>query len=238
MIKKLEWDTEFFEKKIGVLVFDEISENDLAKDLKEARDDNYKYIVCKLKSPSNSIINLLEKYKFYLSDIGINWKIKVDKYLFINKKQGSSYHAEPREAVLNDIPGLQEMIRSMFPNSRFYSDPFFSHKEADDLHEIWIENSVLGKAADIVFHIPKKGFVTCKNQEHGVGEIILIGVKDGYRGNKLGKALMDSSVNWFSNNGIKTIEIKTQLKNAGAINFYSQLGFSIDGYDMTFSYTV
>jgi len=238
MIKKLAWDTEFFEKKIGALIFDEISENDLAKDLKEARDDNYKYIVCKLKSPSTSIINMLEKYKFYLSDVGINWKIKVDKYLSINKKQVSSSHAEPREAVLNDIPGLQEMIRPMFPNSRFYSDPFFSHKEADDLHKIWIENSVLGKAADIVLHVPKKGFVTCKKKEHGIGEIILIGVKDRYRGNNLGKTLMDFSVNWFSNNGIKTIEIKTQLKNAVAINFYSQLGFSIDGYDMTFSYTI
>ena len=50
MIKKLEWDTKFFEKKIGTLIFDEISENGLAKDLEEATNDNYKYIVCKLKS--------------------------------------------------------------------------------------------------------------------------------------------------------------------------------------------
>ena len=238
MIKKLEWDTKFFKRKIGALIFDEISEIGLAKDLEEARNNNYKYIVCQLKSPQTLTINILEKYNFYLSDIGINWKLKVDEYLCMAKKRGSTCNVKPCEAGIKDIPGLQKMVKPMFPNSRFYSDPFFSHKEADNLHIIWMENSVLGKAADVVFHIPSKGLVTCKKKEHGVGEIILIGVKDRWRGNNIGKTLMDSSVEWFSNNGIKIIKIKTQLKNVGAINFYRKLGLAIDGYDMTFSYAM
>ena len=238
MIKKLEWDTNFFKKKMGVLIFDEVSENSLAKDLEEARNKNYKYIVCQLKSPQILTINILEKYKFYLSDIGINWKMKVDEYLCMAKKRGSTCHVKPCKAGVKDIPELQKMVKSMFPNSRFYSDPFFSHKEADILHIVWIENSVLGKAADIVFHIPSKGFVTCKKNEDKIGEIILIGVEDRWRRNNIGKNLMDSSVYWFSDNGIRTIKIKTQLKNVGAINFYRKLGFAIDGYDMTFSYAM
>ena len=238
MIKNLEWDTKFFKKKIGTLIFDQISEDGLAKDLEEARNKNYQYIVCPLKSPENSTINMLEKYEFYISDVGVTWEMKVDEYLSMVKKRDLDCNDKPSMALVGDIPGLQNMIKPMFPNSRFYSDPFFSHEEADNLHIIWIENSVLGKAADIVLHIPAKGFVTCKKKEHGVGEIILIGVKDRYRGNNLGKILMDSSVNWFLNNGIKTIKIKTQLKNVGAINFYRKLGFSIDGYDMTFSYMI
>ena len=90
----------------------------------------------------------------------------------------------------------------------------------------------------MAIQIPRKGFVTCKKKENKVGEVILIGVKGEFRGKNLGKVLMNSSVEWFSNNGIKTIKIKTQLKNIPAMNFYRKLGFSIDGYEMTFSYVM
>ena len=236
MIKKLEWDTEFFRKKIGALIFDEISESVLANDLEEAKRKNYKYIVCQLKSPKTSTINMLEGYKFYLSDVGITWEMKVDEYLSMSKIRGLGSNAQPSEAVKKDIPGLREMIKPMFPNSRFYSDPFFSQEEADNLHYIWIENSVLGNAADVVLHIPSKGFVTCRKIENGIGEIILIGVKDRLRGKSLGQTLMDFSVKWFSENQTKNIRVKTQLKNVGAMNFYRKLGFSIESYDTTFSY--
>ena len=236
MIKKLEWDTKFFRKKIGALIFDEISEAGLMNDLEEARGNNYKYIMCQLKSPKTSTINMLEEYKFYLSDVGVIWEMKVDKYLSNVKKRGLVSNANPIEAKVKDIPGLQKMIKPMFPNSRFYSDPFFSHEEADNLHYIWIENAVLGEAADAVLHMPNKGFVTCKKIEDRIGEIRLIGVKDGLRGKSLGQSLMDSSVKWFYENQIKNIRVKTQLKNTGAMNFYRKLGFSIESYDTTFSY--
>jgi|TARA_B110000467_G_C18279571_1_gene457703 dTDP-4-amino-4,6-dideoxy-D-galactose acyltransferase len=238
MIKELEWDTGFFKKKIGTLIFDEVSGAILSKDLEEAKIDQYKYIVCQLKSPELSTINLLEAHKFYLSDVGVTWEMEVEEYISRIEKKRLSSNAKAIKAGSMDISGLQEMIKPMFPNSRFYSDPFFSHAEADNLHVVWIENSVLGKAADVVLQIPGKGFVTCKKREDEVGEIILIGVKDRFRGKTLGKVLMDSSVEWFSDNGIKNIKIKTQLKNVAAMNFYRKLGFSIDGYDMTFSYVM
>ena len=238
MIKKLEWDTIWFKKKIGALVSDEFSKDMLISDLEEAKREQYQYMVCHLKSPQPSTINLLENQNFYLSDVSIMWNMSVGEYLSASRTSGLDSNAKASEALVKDIPELQEMIKPMFPNSRFYSDPFFSHEEADNLHVVWIKNSVLGEAADIVLHIPTKGFVTCKKKEHGVGEILLIGVKDGFRRRHFGRILMDASVEWFSDNGIKTIKIKTQLKNIGAMNFYRKLGFSINGYDMTFSYVV
>ena len=238
MIRPLEWDTEFFKKKIGALVLGELSELSLSKDLEWAKKEQYKYIICQLKSPKPSTINLLECYRFYLSDISVVWKMEVEEYLSKVKKKGLVSDAKAKQAMVNDIPILQEMIKPMFPNSRFYDDSFFSQEEADNLHVAWIENSVLGEAADLVLHLEGKGFVTCKKREDGVGEIILLGVKDSFRGKNLGKVLMDCSVEWFSVNGIKEIKIKTQLKNIAAMNFYRKLGFSIDGYDMTFSYVI
>jgi dTDP-4-amino-4,6-dideoxy-D-galactose acyltransferase len=235
MIKKLEWDTEFFKKKIGTLIFDEVSEVALVKDLEAARTSNYKYIMCHLKSPQHSTINMLENYKFYLSDVGITWEMGVCDYLSMIEERELGFNNHISEAAVEDIPGLQEMIKPMFPNSRFYSDPFFSHEEADQLHVIWIKNSVLGKAADVVLHIPNKGFVTCKKREDGIGEIILIGVKDGIRGENLGQTLMNASIKWFLKRDIKNVKVKTQLKNVKAMNFYRKLGFSIESFDATYS---
>ena len=141
MIKKLEWDTEFFKKKIGALIFDEVSEAALAKDLEAARNNKYKYLMCHLKSPQHSTINMLENYKFYLSDVGITWEMGVHDYLSMIEERELGFNNDISEAAVKDIPGLQEMIKPMFPNSRFYSDPFFSHEEADQLHVIWIKNS-------------------------------------------------------------------------------------------------
>lgn len=238
MIKILDLDTTLFKKKIGALVSDEFSKDMLIRDLEEAKKENYKYMVCRLKSPKPSTINLLENQSFYLSDVSVMWNMSVSEYFSTAKTRRLDSHTKVIEAIVKDIPELQEMITPMFPNSRFYSDPFFTRNEADNLHILWIKNSVLGKAADLVLQIPDKGFVTCKKKENQVGEIILIGVKGEYRRKNLGKVLMDSSVEWFSNNGIKTIQIKTQLKNIPAMNFYRKLGFSIGDYEMTFAYVV
>ena len=67
-----------------------------------------------------------------------------------------------KAATLQDIPALQKYITSLFPESRFYNDPFFSREDADRLYRAWIENSVRGEAADIVFHIPGTGFISCR----------------------------------------------------------------------------
>jgi dTDP-4-amino-4,6-dideoxy-D-galactose acyltransferase len=235
MLKKLEWDTEFFGRKMGALVLDEFAESQLANDLEEAEKNQYEYILCQLKSPKEETIQLLESKGFYLSDIGVIWLISVDEYFsMIGGKEDKSDVIVERASIKN-LKSLQEIIRPMFPNSRFYSDPFFSQNEADHLHVEWMKNSILSKAADVVLQIPDKGFVICKKKEKGLGEIILIGVVERFRGRSLGESLMDASVAWFSDQSVKSIRVKTQLKNVDAMNFYRKLGFSIQSYDMTYS---
>jgi dTDP-4-amino-4,6-dideoxy-D-galactose acyltransferase len=235
MLKKKEWDTDFFGKKMGVFLLDNFTEAELNKDLKEAENNKYDYIVCQLESPKAETIRLLESKGFYLSDVGVIWLINVDEYLSMFEREEAKSVAVVTKASIESLKNLQGIIRPMFPNSRFYSDPFFSQDEADNLHMEWMKNSIMGKVADVVLQIPGKGFVTCKKKENRIGEIILIGVVEEFRGRNLGKSLMDASVTWFSDYFVKSIRVKTQLKNVDAMNFYRKLGFSIKNYDMTFS---
>lgn len=229
MIRISDWDTGFFKKKMGVLELDDSTPTALADDLEAAKNERYEYVICHLKSPEAKNIHLLESHGFYLADVGVTWFIEIDK--FATKPRLA---APAAVATTESIPGLKELARSMFVNSRFYSDPFFSKEEADNLHEAWVENSVLGKAANIVFLVEGKGFITCKLVD-GIGEIALIGVKEGCRGEGIGLSLIDSSVSWFTSRRTPAIRVKTQLKNIGAMNFYRKLGFSILSYDMAFA---
>ena len=130
---------------------------------------------------------------------------------------------------------LKKMITGLFIESRFYSDPFFSKKEADRLYRAWIKNAVEGRAADIVFVMPEIGFVVCRKPAQKRGEISLIGIKRHYRGKALGTNLLNSAMDWFKSHGVRSVSVRTQLKNLKAMNFYLKSGFSIESYDLIFA---
>ena len=137
-------------------------------------------------------------------------------------------------ATQKDIPDLKKLIPSLFPESRFYHDPFFSRKEADNLYRAWIENSVNGREADIVFYIPRTGFITCKKTGKHSGKIVLIGIRKSGRGKGYGSALLFRAMEWFAGQGIDFVTVRTQLKNLQGINFYLRFGFIMKEYDLMF----
>jgi|GEM_PF-1230864 len=137
-------------------------------------------------------------------------------------------------ATADDIPDLKKLVRPLFRESRFYSDPFFSKKDADNLYKSWIENSVKGEAADVVLYLPRTGFVTCKKTGRKSGSIVLVGVRKDARGKGVGTALVREAMNWFGKENIESVTVRTQLKNVKAMNFYIGLGFLVRGYDLMF----
>ncbi len=112
-----------------------------------------------------------------------------------------------------------------------------SKEEADNLYQAWIENSIKGNAADVVFCIPDGGFITCKKSAADTGEIVLIGTRKGIRGTGAGAALMAEAMKWFKIQGANCVSARTQLKNLNAMNFYLKLGFYVKGYDIIFAKT-
>ena len=100
-----------------------------------------------------------------------------------------------RPATEEDIPAARELVTSLFLNSRFYNDPFFSKEEADRLYQTWIENSIRGLAAHAVFLIPDAGVITCRKLDATTGDILLIGVAEQRQ--NLGRELILAAMDWF-----------------------------------------
>lgn len=235
MINELIWDSKLLNRKIGELKVASESLPQIETAIGEAKKDEFKYIICKLQSQQTALIKLLESLGFYLSDIGVTWEIKSDKFLFKKLNDSSDIREIIKIATEKDISMLKEMVKSLFLDSRFYNDPFFSKKAADNIYQMWIENSVRGDVADIVFLIPNMGFVTCKRSSHSSGEIALIGLKKDFRGKGIGTILIEEAIKWFRMQGINFVSVRTQLKNLNSMNFYLRLGFYIKGYDIVFA---
>jgi dTDP-4-amino-4,6-dideoxy-D-galactose acyltransferase len=234
MIKELAWDSTFFQRKIGALFFTSQKHSQIKSGIERAKREGFRYILCKLKSQDTRHIQILESLGFYLTDIGITFIVEPENFLYRYVGKNINTAKSVQIATDNDILTLKKIITSMFPESRFYHDPFFSRKEADRMYQAWIENSVKGEAADIVFHIPSSGFITCRKTGRYSGEIVLIGINKRLRGKGLGAALIREAMEWFRRERITNVTVRTQLKNLSALNFYLHLGFSIKEYDIVF----
>ncbi len=234
MIKELLWDSDFFKKKIGELIITSPEPSHIGAAVNKAEADGFKYLICKIQPHQTAHVRLLESLNFYLSDIGVTWIVETDRFLYKNKDKNPEIGRSIVVALDKDIPELKEISKSLFIESRFYNDPFFSKEEADNLYQAWIENSVKGKVADLVLFIPDMGFVTCRKSEGSVGQIVLIGIRRGFRNQGAGAMLVVEAVKFFRKEGIRSVTVRTQLKNISAMNFYLKRGFYIKGSDLVY----
>lgn len=235
MIHELRWDSNLLKKKIGELKVSSGSGRQIQAALLKAKAAGFQYIICRIKSQKQNLIQQLELSGFCLSDIGVTWAIKTETFLSLQKDERSFQRYSIKTAGLRDITGLQKLVKSLFLDSRFYNERFFSKKEADYLYQAWIENSVKGDAADIVLFIHDIGFVTCRKTSHRKGDIPLIGIRKDYQGKRIGIILMNKAMDWFKDEGVALVSVRTQMKNLQGMNFYRKSGFYIKGYDLVFS---
>jgi hypothetical protein len=115
LIRELAWDSKFFKRKIGRLT--KIPPDDvLQKLIRRALKENYQYLNCRFTLNNASEIQLLEKYGFYVADLGVVWERKSVAI--------SGPAISVREADVKDAPMLKKFSRGLFKDSRFYNDPF------------------------------------------------------------------------------------------------------------------
>jgi dTDP-4-amino-4,6-dideoxy-D-galactose acyltransferase len=238
MIKELTWDSELLKRKIGLLTIDAGNLSSLGNALKQAGKEGFRYLLCRLESQDTRLIRALGSGGFSLTDVGVTFGIGTTEFLSRNASGSPERPDIIATATRRDIPALKKLMPSLFPESRFYHDPFYSKEEADNLYRAWIANSVNGQEADVVFYIPGAGFITCKKTVKDSGKIVLFGVKQKHRGKGYGTALLCRAMEWFAGQGTDFVTVRTQLTNLQGMNFYLRFGFFIKGYDLMFAKTI
>jgi GNAT superfamily N-acetyltransferase len=234
MIRALSLDEAVFKKKIGQIdvVITDVSQ---ARQLSEEGEKRgFTYLLYRTPTFQVPVTRMLGAAGFYLSDVAVSWQRELADSSGAALEQGSTVEALIQRVDDTNIRTLQRLVKGGFLDSRFYNDPFYSVDGADQLFQLWIENSVKDTSG-AVFWVPNKGFASVKTIDAQQGSIVLMGVGEQYRRQGIGKALMRKSLAWFQEAGVHTVTVRTQLKNINAMNFYGACGFSIAGYDMVFA---
>lgn len=214
-VKVLEWDSNFFNKKIGVieieeeigilldfegfdLIYVKQIENEYfeAKGFKEAYAET-KVVFSKSISKSN---NLLKSFIFSAFDTDIN-----------------------REQIY-------KLAYESGKFSRFKLDKNFQKDEFEALYKRWVDNSFSKEHADAILVYKDNsailGFITYKIFKD-YATIGLIAVCVTHQGKGIGRALLKAVENELANTFVKELRIPTQLQNEQACGFYTKLGYNI-----------
>ena len=220
-IEYLSWDSDFFEKKIGRIYANQIS--NLDNILSEAQRANYQLVYVFGDKDYFIDDNILKRFSGHLADRKVLYEKKT-----IGTKENLSFISEYKEDGL--VPELEQLAYDSGKFSRFKRDKNFRKDDFYRMYKIWMENSVKKQMADNIFVVIEngivKGMVTLKIKNEK-GHIGLIAVSPDVHGKGYGKALINACENKLFANGILSIDVPTQADNISACKFYEKCGFQL-----------
>lgn len=214
-IKKLTWDSNFFQKNIGELHVENAHlENPVL--------ENFDLIVLK------------QKEDFEVQIPPYTQTFKETKVVF-EKKLTTENLTDFSEIEDTDKEGksfafFRKLAYESGKHSRFLLDENFGTEKFRKLYDEWIINSLNKKFAIKTFYLQFQekavGFVTIQQSEN-IGKIGLIATSREFQGKGFGKKLLLFAENYCLKNGMNIMEIPTQKENHGACIFYEKLGYKI-----------
>lgn len=211
MIKKLSWDSSFFDLKVGEYYFRESRDNIflIREEIKKLNFDLvYLY--------SNSLLSILDFYD--------------EKVVFIKDRMLYQPLCDDninsiKNTILTDKLSKLAIRSGLY--SRFNLDPQFPHSLFEKLYVKWIENSIAAEFATEVlcfsFDGDPIGLLTYK-VNNNIAKIGIIAIDEKMRNKGIGSKLLT----YFESNlpiNIIKIEVSTQGKNLRAQSFYEKNGY-------------
>jgi len=109
--------------------------------------------------------------------------------------------------------------------SRFYVDHKIGKKQYEELHKLWMTNSVKNNTIFVKKDDDKIIAFVSLNEKNNRGNIDFIVVNKNYRGKGLAAMLMKNAHIWFASNGYQTVQADTQIENTNACKMYEKLGY-------------
>jgi dTDP-4-amino-4,6-dideoxy-D-galactose acyltransferase len=224
----LEWDTNFFGRRIGRLNSRSLSPAVVEQTDAWCRTNAIDCLYFPAEASDPATVRLAEANGFHLVEVRLIFERKLDTW-----QVGAPSRARPdlvvRPSQASDIPALQEIARSSYVDSRFYFDEHFSEEQWSAYYRHWIAKSVSGGAdlaltAEIGGEIA--GYITgLIDREKNEGVYELTGVKQSARRAGVGQELFRAGVDWFAEQGFPSMWLATQGRNVPTQRMVQRYGF-------------
>ncbi len=215
----LNWDSEFFHKKIASVILRKSDDNFLKRTLFECEEIGVELIYLFIEEGVSISFSLLNGYNHILVDNKVIYKTKsiTDNDL--------DYH-------ISEYNGPSELLYNLAmqagAKSRYRIDKNFTKGDFERLYRTWINNSVNHTIADKVLVYRKQnkiiGFITLKidKEESKIG---LIASDPEYRKKGIGTALVRACKYYAYNAKSQSLSVATQKENDRACSFYMKNQF-------------
>jgi dTDP-4-amino-4,6-dideoxy-D-galactose acyltransferase len=221
--KYLPWDSEFFDRKTGIILPPVLDTNHLASLLSEMRTAGYILVYWSADRICDSDLDPLGGK---LVDKKTTFGIDLEK---VDLKKIPPPNTQPFTSGM-PISRLEDLALASGEYSRFTVDPKFSYREFASLYRTWMQKSISGELADDILVITHEneiaGMVTLSEKDQ-VGSIGLIAVDANFRGKKYGQQLVYDALRWFLGKGCRAAQVVTQGDNLPACKLYKKCGYDV-----------
>jgi dTDP-4-amino-4,6-dideoxy-D-galactose acyltransferase len=225
MCQLLEWDSEFFERRIARATINRLGSESVATIFNWCRAHRVDCLYFLVDAQDFDTVRLAEDNGFRFVDIRLTLETRS---VTAWRNRGDPHSSGMRLCTPADIPILRAIARDSYHDTRFYSDTNFPRSLTDALYETWIEKSCRGYAeAVLVIDTGGKpaGYISCHLVDQKMGRIGLVGVAAQQRGKGLGQELIAGSLRWFAERGVTQVDVVTQGRNCQAQRMYQRCGF-------------
>ncbi|MGP1930749.1 MAG: dTDP-4-amino-4,6-dideoxy-D-galactose acyltransferase [Arsenophonus sp. ET-YP4-MAG3] len=223
-IKKLNWESNFFKRKIAKLDFSPNAPIILLSQLVD-----YNIVQAKISTDNTKLIDRMMTMGFLLVEGEINFCLNITNII-------KKYNLTINIAVERDIKELKNIAITAFLHSRFRA-PWYRLIDNARFYSLWIEKTVKGTFDDVCLLVRGiqgdiYGFVTIKKlsieKEARIG---LLATVLAHQKKGIGKQLIITACQWCAQQGRKKLRIATQISNINAMRLYSKMGAQIKSTD-------
>jgi len=217
-IQYLDWDSDFFNKKIGRVVVE--NSDDIAIILQEAKNIGYQLIY--VFGNKNFFVDdkTLQQFNGHLADRKVVYEKKIETI-----QEQVPVVSEYTSAELT--PELEKLAYASGEYSRFKLDKNFAEDDFYRMYKIWAEKHL---STDKVFVAKENGAIKgmmVLQIDAEKGHLNLLAVSPDARGKGYARALISVCENALLNQGISIVDLPTQLDNMQACKLYEKYGFQI-----------
>jgi ribosomal protein S18 acetylase RimI-like enzyme len=224
----LPWDSAFFGERIARATIHRLNAETVKAIMAWCGTELIRCLYFLADSDDVKTLSLAKENGFDLVDIRVTLEHQTkDRRIGASTCRSEALHLRP--STLVDIPALQGIARTSHVDSRFFADGRFPVEKCEALYETWIKKSCEGYA-DVVFVAELSGkpagYISCHLiQNTSRGQIGLIGVDPQARRYGLGSSLVKCSLDWFTKQGVDTVDVVTQGRNIGGQRLYQGCAF-------------
>jgi ribosomal protein S18 acetylase RimI-like enzyme len=217
----LEWDSQFFEKRIGSVRGNTLTHERMEQVLQWSSELSLDCLYFLANTDDPETIRIAERNGFYFQSV----RTVVERPL----TNLESVTLPPMDGLVmrsgrpDDLDLLRPIARHAYNWTRFSIDPCFPDDKTKSVNHDMADEVIVAQ-----FEGQPIGYMTCRlaKDSSAEGTFQLLGVNEEHRGFKIGQRVIVEAMYWLAKQGMTKVSLATQGHNVPVIRFYERLGFT------------